>query len=61
MLDIMNISSFTVGTIFYKLVYMSVIASIIGMAILIIRKMLSKKISPKWISRLWFLVLIALN
>lgn len=49
-----------INIIFYKIVYMSIIASCIGIVILIIRKIFSEKISPKWVSRLWILVLIAL-
>lgn len=46
--------------IFYKIVYMSIIASIIGITILIIRKLLKKQISSKWISRIWIIFIISL-
>lgn len=60
MLNKIDSFAFVLGPIFYKLVYMSIIASCIGIAILIIRKLFYKKISPKWVSRLWILVFIAL-
>lgn len=60
MLNKINSFALIVGPIFYKLVYMSIIASCIGLSILIIRKIFTKKISPKWTSRLWILVFIAL-
>lgn len=60
MLNKLNSFAFILGPIFYKVVYMSIIASFVGLVILIIRKIFSKKIPPKWISRLWLLVLIAL-
>ena len=46
--------------IFYKIVYMSVIATVIGIVILVIRKLLGKKISSKWISRIWLIFIISL-
>lgn len=60
MLNQLNSFAFVLSPIFYRLVYMSLIASCVGIVILIIRKIFSKKIPPKWISRLWLLVLIAL-
>lgn len=46
--------------IFYKIVYMSITASVIGTLILIIRKLLKKQISSKWISRIWIIFIISL-
>lgn len=46
--------------IFYKIVYMSLIASIIGTIILIINKIFKNKISSKWKSRLWIIFIIML-
>ncbi len=60
MLESLNIFAFKLAPIFYQIVYMSVIASIVGIVILIIRKIFSKMVSPKWISRLWILIIIAL-
>lgn len=60
MLNAINSFAFVLSPIFYRLVYMSIIATCIGIAILIIRKIFAKKLAPKWISRLWLLVLIAL-
>lgn len=52
--------SYKIEPIFYKIVYMSIIASVIGISILIIRKILKKEISSKWISRIWLIFLISL-
>lgn len=49
-----------VEPIFYKIVYMSLIASIIGLAIFVIRKLLRKKISAKWISFMWLILIVSL-
>lgn len=46
--------------IFYKIVYMSITASVIGTLILIVRKLLKKQISSKWISRIWLIFIISL-
>lgn len=46
--------------VFYKMVSMSIIASVIGITILIMKKVLGKKISPKWISRIWLIFIISL-
>ncbi len=46
--------------IFYRLLYMSIVASIIGVIIFIITRFLKNKISPKWISRIWLLFIISL-
>lgn len=60
MLSEINKFAFVLSPIFYRIVYMSIIATAIGIVILVIRKIFSKKLAPKWISRLWLLVLIAL-
>ncbi len=49
-----------ISIIFYKLLYMSVIASVIGISIIAIRKLLSKYISPKIIYAMWIVFLLAL-
>lgn len=46
--------------IFYKLLQMSVIASIIGIATLFIKKLLHKYISPKMLYIMWLIFLISL-
>ena len=46
--------------IFYKLVYMSLTATCIGLILIIIRKIFDKNISPFWKNAMWVLVLIAL-
>lgn len=49
-----------VTTIFYKIIYMSIIGSFVGISILIIRKFFDTKISPKWKCVLWTIFLITL-
>lgn len=46
--------------IFYQLLYMSIIASVIGVIILLVRKIGKNKISSKWISRIWLIFIISL-
>lgn len=46
--------------VFYKLVFMSVTAVMIGFVILIVRKIFYKTLSPFWNYAMWFLVLLAL-
>ncbi len=52
--------TYKIEPIFYKIIYMSMIATIIGISILIIRKLLRKEISSKWISRIWLVFIISL-
>lgn len=49
-----------ISIIFYKLLYMSIVASIIGISIIAIRKLLSRFISPKIIYAMWIVFLLAL-
>lgn len=49
-----------ISIIFYKLLYMSIVASIIGISIIAIRKLLSRYISPKIIYAMWIVFLLAL-
>lgn len=49
-----------VPSLFYKILYMSIIATVIGSVIIIVRKFLHTKISPKWISIFWILFILAL-
>lgn len=49
-----------ISIIFYKLLYMSIVASIIGISIIAIRKLLSRCISPKIIYAMWIVFLLAL-
>lgn len=51
---------FIVETIFYKVIYMSIIASFVGVAILTLRGIFKKYISPKWISLIWLIFIITL-
>ena len=56
----LNDFSIIIAPIFYKLLFMSITASFIGLIVIIIRKCVDSKISPKWKYTLWFLVLISL-
>ncbi len=53
-------SSNILEPIFYQILYMSVIASIVGIIILIIRKIFDKKIPPKLKQLMWIIVIISL-
>ena len=46
--------------IFYNIMYVSIIASILAMIILLFRKSFDKKISPSWKFAMWGLLLISL-
>ena len=46
--------------IFYNIVYVSIIGSILGIIVLIFRKTFDKKISPTWKFVMWILVLFSL-
>lgn len=46
--------------IFFQLLYMSVISSLVGGIILIIRNLFKKIIAPKWISRMWLVFIFTL-
>ncbi len=60
MLDYLLYLSLKIEPIFYKITYMSIIASFVGIAILIVKKILKNKISPIWISRIWLVFIISL-
>lgn len=60
MLDYLLYLSLKIEPIFYKIIYMSIIASFVGIAILIVKKILKNKISPIWISRIWIVFIISL-
>lgn len=46
--------------LFYNVLYMSVIGIVVGIFILVFRKILDKKISPKWKWIMWSLLLVSL-
>ena len=52
--------SLKLETLFYKIIYMSMIASLIGIVILFIKQLLKKQISPNWITRIWLVFIISL-
>lgn len=60
MLDYLLYLSLKIEPIFYKIIYMSIIATFVGVTILIVKKMLKNQISPKWISRIWLVFIISL-
>lgn len=59
-LNIINQFSSIVMPIFYKVLYLTIIGSIVGIIIYFIRTLFDKKISEKWKCILWFIVLASL-
>lgn len=55
-----NKLAFVIAPLFYKLLYLSLTASCIGLVILLIRRLADKKIPPVWKYVMWGLVLVAL-
>lgn len=49
-----------INIIFYKILYMSIIGIFVGAFILLVRKILDKKISPKWKCIIWILLMVEL-
>lgn len=49
-----------ISHIFYKILYMSIIGIFVGIFILVVRKILDKKISPKWKCYIWLLLMLSL-
>ena len=49
-----------ISSIFYKVLYMSIIGIFVGLFILVIRKILDKRISPKWKCFIWLLLMFSL-
>lgn len=58
--NLFNLLAFAVAPVFYKLLFLSLSAVLIGGMILLIRHFFDKKISPVWKYLMWALVLIAL-
>lgn len=56
---LLKISSI-VEPIFTKVAYMSIVATLVGLVIFIIKKVCYKSISPRWISRIWIIFIISL-
>jgi len=50
----------TVAPVFYKLLYMSVTALVVGLIIMLLRRFADKRFSPFWKYAMWVLVLAAL-
>ena len=49
-----------IKTLFCNIIYMSGMASLVAIIILILRKAFDKKISPKWKFAMWTLLIISL-
>lgn len=49
-----------INPIFYKFLYMSLIGIIVGLFILLIRKIFDKKVSPTWKCIIWLLLIVSL-
>lgn len=49
-----------ISPMFYKVLYMSIIGIFVGLFILVIRKILDKRISPKWKCFIWLLLMFSL-
>lgn len=59
-MDLLSRFSFFLAPIFYKVLYMSVTATLVGAVIFLIEKILDNKISPLWKYLLWGVMLVAL-
>ena len=51
---------YLISPIFYKVLYMTVIGSIVGILIYFVRNIFDKKISGKWKCIMWCIVLVSL-
>ncbi len=60
LLSALNKLAFLMAPIFYKLLFMALTATCIGLIILLIRKLTDKKIAPHWKMALWLLMIVAL-
>lgn len=49
-----------ISLMFYKVLYMSIIGIFVGLFILVIRKILDKRISPKWKCLIWLMLMLSL-
>lgn len=49
-----------IAIVFYKILYMSIIGSLVGLLVLAIRKIFDKKISPKWKCIMWGIFIASL-
>lgn len=59
-LNIINQFSSILMPIFYKVLYLTIIGSIVGIIVFLVRTLFDKKISEKWKCILWFIVLASL-
>ena len=46
--------------IFYKVLYLTIVGSLVGILVYFIRSIFNQKISQKWKCILWFIVLVSL-
>ena len=49
-----------IASIFYQILYMSILASVIGLIILLIQKIINRRISPQFKYFIWFSFVIML-
>lgn len=59
-LDLLGRFSFWLAPIFYKVLYLSITAALVGAVIFLVGKVLDNKISPLWKYLLWSVMLVAL-
>lgn len=57
---LIKLTNFHIVAVFYKILYMTIIGSIVGLILCLIRKILDKKLSGKWRCIMWFIVLATL-
>ena len=60
MQEVVNQIAFIIAPIYYKIVYMSIVANVVGIIICIVKKIFNNEISPKWSKNLWIIFIIAL-
>ena len=60
MLEILINVGKIISPIFYKILYMSIIGTILGILILILTKLFDNKLSAKWKSLMWIIPLVFL-
>lgn len=52
--------SYKIEPFFYKILSMSIVATLIGFTIILIKNIFKKQITPKWINRIWLIFIISL-
>ena len=54
-----NRFAYQLAPFFYQIVYLSMIGTIVGLCVYVIRKCLDKKLAPKWKMTMWMVTLLA--